>query len=156
MKRQVQLLLGILKEKPSIQTSRVMILSIRKEFYNPEDFEATKSVLLPKQIRDLDPENEKINLLQEQTLLMDVALEDMKRNREEARKQLEARFQDVYRKIENTKEFIISEGARINGTLWAFQSKFENELKNLDEKHQKQHDDFKTDTTNNIERVYFF
>lgn len=63
----------------------------RKEFYNPADFETTKTVLLSKHIRELDPENEKIILLQNQTRLMDLALEDMKRNREEARKQLEAR-----------------------------------------------------------------
>lgn len=66
---------------------------------------------------------------------MDLALEDMKRNREEARKQLEARFQDVYRKIDNTKDFVVSEGVRINGTLIAFQSKFETKLDELDKKH---------------------
>ena len=42
-------------------------------------------------MRELEPENEKIIYLQEQTQMMDVALEDMKRNREEAKKQLEAR-----------------------------------------------------------------
>ena len=37
---------------------------------------------------------------------MNEDFEDMRRAREEAKKQLEAKFQDVYRKIENTKEFI--------------------------------------------------
>jgi hypothetical protein len=36
--------------------------------------------------------------------------EDMKRNREEAKKQLEAKFQDVHRKIQNTRDFVSSEG----------------------------------------------
>lgn len=35
-----------------------------------------------------------------------------------------------YRKIQNTKEFIAAEGKRTNDTLLAFQSKFDNELKN--------------------------
>lgn len=30
----------------------------------------------------------------------------MRRNREEAKKQLEAKFQDVHRKIQNTREFL--------------------------------------------------
>jgi hypothetical protein len=47
---------------------------------------------LPKTFKELNPTNEKIDLLKEQTSVMDVALEDMKRNREEARKQLEARY----------------------------------------------------------------
>lgn len=64
-----------------------------------------------------------------------------------------SRFQDVYRKIQNTKEFIISEGQRINGTLLAFQSKFEHELKELDDRHQKQHDEFKEKTQNKFQEV---
>jgi hypothetical protein len=63
-----------------------VFLPVRKEFYNPADYETTKSVLLSKQFRELNPENEKIDLLHKQTLLMDIALEDMKKNREEARK----------------------------------------------------------------------
>jgi len=112
----------------------------KKEFYNPDDYENTKTILLHKNIRELEPENEKITYLQEQTQMMDVALEDMKRNREEAKKQLEARFQDVYRKINNTKEFVISEGKRINGTILAFQSKFENKMDDMNNNLQNQHD----------------
>ena len=52
----------------------------------------------------------------------------MKRTREEAKKQLEAKFQDVYRRIQATKDFVVSEGKRINDTLKAFKSKFENQL----------------------------
>lgn len=57
----------------------------------------------------------------------------MKKNREEWKKQLEARFQDIerylfllfYRKIENSKQFITNEAKRTNDTLLAFQHKFE-------------------------------
>lgn len=116
--------------------------NMKKESFNPHDFENTRSVLLHKEMRELEAENEKISYLQEQTQMMDVALEDMKRNREEARKQLEARFQDVYRKINNTKEFVISEGKRINGTILAFQSKFENKMDDMNNRLQTQHEDF--------------
>lgn len=59
--------------------------------------------------------------------------EYMKKNREEWKKQLEARFQDIerylfllfYRKIENSKQFITNEAKRTNDTLLAFQHKFE-------------------------------
>jgi hypothetical protein len=65
---------------------------VKKEFFNPGDYEQTSSVFLPKQFRRLEPVNEKIELLKDQTGQMDVALEDMKKNREEAKKQLEARY----------------------------------------------------------------
>ena len=55
----------------------------------------------------------------------------MKRNREEAKKQLEARFQDIYRKIQNMKEMIEMEEKRVNESLKAFQSKFDHQLKDL-------------------------
>jgi hypothetical protein len=64
---------------------------VKKEFYHEEEYDKTKSVFLPKQFRRLEPVNEKIELLKEQTGYMDIALDDMKKNREEARKQLEAR-----------------------------------------------------------------
>ena len=47
--------------------------------------------------------------------------------------------------MDNTKEFIISEGKRINYTLLAFQSKFENELKLMGDRFQVQHDTFVVD-----------
>jgi len=46
----------------------------------------------------------------------------------------------LHRKLENTKEFIVSEGKRINHTLLAFQSKFDNELKLMADRFQNQHD----------------
>lgn len=44
----------------------------------------------------------------------------------------------LHRKIQNTKEFVVSEGKRINDTLVAFQSKFEHQIKVLDKKFEDQ------------------
>lgn len=52
--------------------------------------------------------------------------------REEAKKQLEAKFLDIYKKIEKLKEAMNSEALRVNDCLKAFQTKFEfliNDLK---------------------------
>lgn len=67
---------------------------VKKEFYDPASYEQTSSAFLPKQFKRLEPVNEKIELLKDQTGQMDVALEDMKKNREEAKKQLEARYDE--------------------------------------------------------------
>lgn len=99
----------------------------------------TTGVLTKKTFKPLSNENEKINLFSDQVGQMRNDFEDMKRTREEAKKQLEAKFQDVYRKIQNTKEFIISEGKRINDTLIAFQSKFESEIRDVRQYFEKQH-----------------
>lgn len=63
--------------------------------------------------------------------------QDMIRAREEYKKQLEAKFQDVLRKIQSTRDYVNAEGKRVNDMLKAFQSKFEyqmNELKNFTSK----------------------
>jgi chromosome segregation ATPase len=100
---------------------------------------ATRGALTGKIFKELNPDNEKIGKLNKQLDEMGHDFEEMKRAKDEARKQLEARFQDVHRKLDNTKEFIVSEGKRINSTLLAFQSKFENELKIMDTRLQEQH-----------------
>jgi apoptotic chromatin condensation inducer in the nucleus len=41
------------------------------------------------------------------------------------------RFEDIKRNISNTKEFIVEEGERINGTLIAFENKFEKILEDV-------------------------
>jgi hypothetical protein len=63
--------------------------------------------------------------------------EDMQRAREEAKKQLEAKFQDVHRKIQATKDYVASEGKRVNDLLKAFQGKFEFQLHELQDFVQK-------------------
>eukprot|EP00826_Nyctotherus_ovalis_P012518 TRINITY_DN13317_c0_g1_i2.p1 TRINITY_DN13317_c0_g1~~TRINITY_DN13317_c0_g1_i2.p1 ORF type:complete len:145 (-),score=56.97 TRINITY_DN13317_c0_g1_i2:466-900(-) len=79
-------------------------------------------------------ENEKLASLKAQ--MVDVAhdYEDMIRAREEAQKQLEARFEDVYRKLQANKEFTLAEGKRVNDTLRAFQLKFETQLTSTKER----------------------
>ena len=126
---------------------------VKKEFYTPGDYEDTTSVMLPKQFKKLEPYNEKIDLLKQQTDLMDTALEDMKKNREEAKKQLEARFQDVYRKINNVRDFVVDEGKRINGTLLAFQNKYELKLSELDKRHTQMHEDLEKSANERFDQV---
>ena len=60
--------------------------------------------------------------------------EDMLRAREEAQKQLKAKFEYVYRKLQANKEFILAEGKRVNDTLRAFHLKFETQLTSTKEK----------------------
>jgi len=101
---------------------------------------ATTGALTGKIFKPLATDNEKLGALGKQMNQMSDDFEEMKRAKDEARKQLEARFQDIHRKLDNTKEFIISEGKRINHTLLAFQSKFENELTIMSDRFQNQHD----------------
>jgi SF-assemblin/beta giardin len=109
--------------------------------------------LTNKKFIDLKDDNEKIGSLRNQTLDLQQDFEDMKRTREEARKQLEARFEDVYRKINNTKEFVVAEGKRINGTLLAFQSKFDNKISEMHSHFTKLHDSHVEETRSEFKKV---
>lgn len=51
------------------------------------------------------------------------------------------------------REFVVNEGKRINGTLIAFQNKYETQLSDLDKKHTKAHEDFVQDTTQKFDHV---
>ncbi len=53
--------------------------------------------LTGKTFKVLQPDNEKLGALGKQMVDMQHDFEEMKRTREEAKKQLEARFQDVHR-----------------------------------------------------------
>jgi hypothetical protein len=55
----------------------------------------------------------------------------------ESKKQLEAKFQDIQRKIQANRDFTKAETKRVNDTLKAFRAKFEHKLKML-------RDDFET------------
>jgi len=79
-------------------------------------------------------ENEKLASLKAQMVNVAHDYEDMIRAREEAQKQLEARFEDVYRKLQANKEFTLAEGKRVNDTLRAFHLKFETQLTSTKEK----------------------
>ena len=55
----------------------------------------------------------------------------MLREKVESRKQLEAKFQDIARKIQANRDFTNAEQKRVKDTLKALQSKFEYKLKEL-------------------------
>lgn len=76
-------------------------------------------------------EREKLNLLRGQMDEMSNDYETMRNAREEAKRQLDAKFQDVYQKIQGTRDFVSEEGRRVNELLKNFQNNFQDELKNL-------------------------
>ena len=51
------------------------------------------------------------------------------------------------------REFVVNEGKRVNGTLLAFQNKYETQLADLDQKHQNQHDNLVKETGERFEKV---
>ncbi|EGR34042.1 hypothetical protein IMG5_026070 [Ichthyophthirius multifiliis] len=113
----------------------------------------TTSVLTKKNFQPLKSDNEKLTLFGKQVDQMRDDFLEMKNSREEARKQLEARFLEVHRKIQNTKEFIAAEGKRINETLLVFQHKFETELTSIRNYFQKQHDEYTVIVSNKFEII---
>eukprot|EP00350_Pseudokeronopsis_sp_OXSARD2_P004314 CAMPEP_0170541826 /NCGR_PEP_ID=MMETSP0211-20121228/1448_1 /TAXON_ID=311385 /ORGANISM="Pseudokeronopsis sp., Strain OXSARD2" /LENGTH=122 /DNA_ID=CAMNT_0010844693 /DNA_START=75 /DNA_END=443 /DNA_ORIENTATION=+ len=68
---------------------------------------------------------------------MDHDYDVMLMERIESKKQLEAKFQDIARKIQANKEFTNAEVKRVKDTLKAFQSKFEYKLKLLREEFEE-------------------
>lgn len=76
-------------------------------------------------------DREKLGLLRSQMDEMSGDFNEMSRAREEAKKQLEERFQDVYGRISSTREYVTNEGKRVNEVLKNFQAKFETDLKDL-------------------------
>ena len=76
--------------------------------------------MLKKEMKD----NQKLKGLDGQMSEMHNDFEDIKRTREEARKQLEAKFQDIYKKLAALKEALETEAKRVNNSLKAFESKF--------------------------------
>ena len=95
--------------------------------------------MLKKEMKD----NQKLKGLDGQMGEMRNDFEDMKRTREEARKQLEAKFQDIYKKLAALKEALETEAKRVNNSLKAFESKFLCLLNELKEELKKDMDDEK-------------
>lgn len=83
-------------------------------------------------------DNAKLTGLRGQMQDMSQDFEEMKKAREEAKRQLDARFKDVYDKIQDNKDYTIAEGKRVNETLKTFQQTFENSLTNLKNDLEKQ------------------
>jgi hypothetical protein len=79
-------------------------------------------------------DNEKLGALKGQVGEMGAAYDEMVRAREEAKKQLDAKFEDVYNKLQANRDFTIAEGKRVNDTLRAFQEKFSGQLRATEDK----------------------
>lgn len=62
---------------------------------------------------------------------MDQDYEVMLMERIESKKQLEAKFQDIQRKIQANRDFTKAESKRLHDTLRAFRNRFETNLRNL-------------------------
>jgi SF-assemblin/beta giardin len=76
-------------------------------------------------------EREKLSLLKDQMEDMSGDYETMRKAREEAKKQLDAKFADVYSKIQGTRDYVTDQGRQINEQLKDFQHHFQGELKSL-------------------------
>ena len=79
-------------------------------------------------------ENEPLAAMDSQLLEMDRDYNVMLMERIESKKQLEAKFQDIQRKIQANRDFTKAETKRVNDTLKAFRAKFEHKLRVLREK----------------------
>ena len=93
--------------------------------------------------------NEKLGGLQNQIGAMHDDFEDMKRNREEARKQLEAKFADIHKKINGLKQDLETAKKSFIDSLSAYDSKFTcliNELKENVYKDLNEHKKYVQDT----------
>jgi hypothetical protein len=74
---------------------------------------------------------------------MDQDYDVMLREKIESRKQLEAKFQDIARKIQANRDFTKAEQKRVKDTLKALQSKFEFKLKELRETYESKINDMR-------------
>ena len=83
--------------------------------------------------REHQDDNKGLKDMKHQLTEMDHDYDVMLRERTESKKQLEAKFQDIARKIQANKDFTNAEVKRVKDTLKAFQSKFEYKLKLLRE-----------------------
>lgn len=93
-----------------------------------------KGYLIEKDMREFIPQQDNNVPLKEMDLQlneMDQDYEVMLMERIESKKQLEAKFQDIQRKIQANRDFNKAEAKRLHDTLLAFRNRFETNLKNL-------------------------
>ncbi len=83
--------------------------------------------------RDHQDDNKELKEMKHQLKEMDHDYDVMLRERIESKKQLEAKFQDIARKIQANKDFTNAEVKRVRDTLKAFTSKFEYKLRLMKE-----------------------
>ena len=79
-------------------------------------------------------DNVPLKQMDDQLVEMDRDYNVMLMERIESKKQLEAKFQDIQRKIQANRDFTKAESKRVNDTLKAFRAKFEHKLRVLREK----------------------
>ncbi|CAD8084174.1 unnamed protein product [Paramecium sonneborni] len=72
--------------------------------------------------------------------------EIMKKNREQAKADLQAKFDEVYDKITQTKQMFVKLAVELNGKIQTFQKTNNTNISNLENKHNDQHNSFKTHT----------
>jgi len=102
---------------------------------------------------EVEHDNAKINDLKKQMKVLLLDYDDMIKAREEAKKQLDAKFEDVYRKINSCHEFTSTESKRVTDTLKAFQVKFEHQISIVESELNDKIDKFQkfiNDTFSNI------
>jgi len=98
-------------------------------------------------------DNPKINALQNQMKNAVNDFQDMIKAREEAKRQLEAKFNDVYSKIQSCKDYTISEGKKVADSLKEFQIKFDNRLSKLDHDMNTKLETVQKNTNDNFKSV---
>ena len=81
--------------------------------------------------KEQQDQNASLKAMDDQMNEMDQDYDVMLREKVESRKQLEAKFQDIARKIQANRDFTSAEQKRVKDTLKALQSKFEHKLKEL-------------------------
>ena len=98
--------------------------------------------------------------MKKQLELMQGDYQDMLVAREENKKQLEAKFQDIHRNIQGNFDFTDSEFKRVKDTLKAFNSKFTHNLTLLREEFEQKIGDFREynhrrlkETTDRLDKI---
>ena len=78
-------------------------------------------------------ENLKVKGLGDQIEQVKEEFDEMMRLRNEAKRQLELKFKDVYQKIRDNKQHTIDEGKKVNESLKAYQIKYAKQMSDLNE-----------------------
>ena len=64
---------------------------------------------------------------------MEVNLENLTQRRLEAKRQMNAKFEDIYKQINDTKVLVINEGKRIRNEIFQFKNQFNDKLNEFNE-----------------------
>ncbi|KAM3142352.1 hypothetical protein pb186bvf_005509 [Paramecium bursaria] len=81
--------------------------------------------------------------------------EIMKKNREQAKADLQAKFDEVYNKLEDTRKIFIAQSIEINKNMQEFQKKFDSEIQVMEQTQSKQHNQFSIFTDDRLKNLDF-